>query len=240
MRFRAALTSDAPAVAALHADSWRRYYRGAYADAYLDGDIDADRLAIWSARLTAADSRRVTIVAETDALVPPRPRSAPVTSTAGIDGMTRAGEDAPGEPATPDDAAWRTGAATQSDTRQLATAASTLVGFVHLVVDDDPRWGSLIDNLHVLTGRQRGGVGSALIRRAAEAAAERGALPGLYLWVQEQNTAAQAFYAAHGGQVVETAQIEPPGGVPGRLHGRPRKLRVAWPDARTVARPPRP
>ncbi|GIF48581.1 hypothetical protein Afe04nite_31200 [Asanoa ferruginea] len=45
------------------------------------------------------------------------------------------------------DTAWRTGAAGESDTRHMAAAASTLVGFVHLVVDDDPRWGSLIDNL---------------------------------------------------------------------------------------------
>jgi hypothetical protein len=27
----------------LHADSWRRHYRGAYADAFLDGDVLADR-----------------------------------------------------------------------------------------------------------------------------------------------------------------------------------------------------
>ena len=199
MRFRPALTSDAPAVAALHADSWRRYYRGAYADAYLDGDIDADRVAVWSARLAVADLHRVTLVAE------PEP-------------------------------AEQAGAADESDTRHMAVAASALVGFVHLVVDDDPRWGSLIDNLHVATGRHRGGVGSGLIMRAAEVAAERGATPALYLWVQEQNAAAQAFYAAHGGQVVEHASIAAPGGVPGRLNGNPRKLRIAWPDARAVVR----
>ena len=33
IQYRLARGSDAPAVAALHADSWRRHYRGAYSDA---------------------------------------------------------------------------------------------------------------------------------------------------------------------------------------------------------------
>jgi GNAT superfamily N-acetyltransferase len=36
LRFRAAGPGDAQAVAGLHADSWRRHYRGAYADSFLD------------------------------------------------------------------------------------------------------------------------------------------------------------------------------------------------------------
>jgi ribosomal protein S18 acetylase RimI-like enzyme len=62
--FRAATPADAEAIAALHADSWRRHYRGAYSDAFLDGDVLADRLAVWSQRLGEPDPRRVTIVAE--------------------------------------------------------------------------------------------------------------------------------------------------------------------------------
>lgn len=65
VRFRSATPDDAPAVAALHADSWRRHYRGAYADEYLDGPIDAERLEVWSGRLEdAADT--ATILAEDD------------------------------------------------------------------------------------------------------------------------------------------------------------------------------
>lgn len=61
---RLAGPADAAAIAALHADSWRRHYRGAYADAFLDGDIDEDRLAVWTERLGAAAGETCTIVAE--------------------------------------------------------------------------------------------------------------------------------------------------------------------------------
>ena len=50
-RFRLAASDDAQAVADLHARSWRRHYRGAYSDAFLDGDVIADRLAVWADRL---------------------------------------------------------------------------------------------------------------------------------------------------------------------------------------------
>ena len=36
---RACDKRDIEAIAALHTDSWRRHYRGAYSDAFLDGDI---------------------------------------------------------------------------------------------------------------------------------------------------------------------------------------------------------
>jgi len=66
---RAAQAGDAPAVAALHADSWRRHYRGAYADAFLDGDVLADRLAVWGERLREPDAGAATILAEDGGLV---------------------------------------------------------------------------------------------------------------------------------------------------------------------------
>jgi GNAT superfamily N-acetyltransferase len=53
----------------LHADSWRRHYRGAYSDEFLDGDVLADRLAVWSERLRERDPRRRTILAEDGRLV---------------------------------------------------------------------------------------------------------------------------------------------------------------------------
>ncbi len=68
-QFRLAGTADAEAVASLHADSWRRYYRGAYSDTFLDGDVVADRLAVWSERLREPDPRRFTLLAEDGGLV---------------------------------------------------------------------------------------------------------------------------------------------------------------------------
>jgi len=65
-RYRVASASDADAIAALHADSWRRHYRGAYLDSYLDGDVGADRLRTWRDRLAHRRPDHVTIVAEID------------------------------------------------------------------------------------------------------------------------------------------------------------------------------
>src|SRR5216110_3394032 len=129
MRLREAGPDDADAVALLHADSWRRHYRGAYADAFLDGDMVADRRTGWSAWL-AAPVGTATVVAEDGAV---------------------------------------------------------MLGFVHVVFDEDDRWGSLVDNLHVTRERQRGGIGTALLRRGAESVAERATSRAMYLWVLEQN-----------------------------------------------------
>jgi GNAT superfamily N-acetyltransferase len=170
MRLREAGPDDADAIALLHADSWRRHYRGAYADAFLDGDVVADRRSVWSARL-AAPAGSATVLAEDD---------------------------------------------------------GHLLGFVHVVFNKDERWGSLVDNLHVTYARQRTGVGTVLIRRAAEAVTEGATGPAMYLWVLEQNRAAQAFYSALGGTPVEKAAVPPPGGVPARLNGSPGCLRFYW------------
>ena len=175
---RLAGPSDASAIAALHADSWRRHYRGAYSDAFLDGDVTADRLAVWTERLGRRDPGCCTILAE--------------------------------------------------DERGL-------IGFAHVVFDEDPTWGALLDNMHVAHSHKRQGVGSGLLVQAAEALAGRARLSGLYLWVLEQNVDAQAFYEARGARRVERAPVAPPGGVPGRLSGSPYKLRYAWDDPSAMA-----
>jgi GNAT superfamily N-acetyltransferase len=69
MKYRSAGARDVDAVAGLHAESWRRNYRGAYSDAFLDGDVLADRLAVWTDRLTRQREERRTIVAEQDGVV---------------------------------------------------------------------------------------------------------------------------------------------------------------------------
>jgi hypothetical protein len=66
LTFRAAVTDDAQAVAELHADSWRRHYRGAYADAFLDGDVARYLRPLWADRLAAPMPRARTILAECD------------------------------------------------------------------------------------------------------------------------------------------------------------------------------
>ncbi len=163
--------TDAEAIAGLHAESWRRHYRGAYADEYLDGDIGAERLEVWSQRLSVQDESTRTMLAEED---------------------------------------------------------GAFVGFVHVVFDEDPRWGSLVDNLHVVWARKRGGIGSQLMSSAGAAVLAHGG--GLYLCVLEQNTAAQAFYGARGGRCVESRLVPAPGGREERLNGSPVGYRFAWTD----------
>ncbi len=207
LRLRAAGPRDAEDVARLHADSWRRHYRGAYADEFLDGDLVANRLAVWSARL-----------------------------------VTRAGADRSGS-ALPDSAEPSGAAVPAGAGRPRPTGAATivaedgsgLVGFVHVVFDVEERWGSLVDNLHVANGRRHGGIGTALLARAAAATTARAASTRLYLWVLAQNLAAQRFYRSRGGECVERVPVEPPGGVPAWLNGSPDKLRFAWPDAALLA-----
>jgi ribosomal protein S18 acetylase RimI-like enzyme len=64
VQFRPARPDDAEAIASLHTESWRRHYRGAYSDSFLDGDVIEDRLAVWTERLQAADLTTCTILAE--------------------------------------------------------------------------------------------------------------------------------------------------------------------------------
>ena len=184
-RFRTAAPDDAPAIAALHADSWRRHYRGMFSDAFLDGEVDAYLLRRWTARMAAPDPLARTVLAELRASASASPGAA-------------------GD--------W------------------TLVGMAHTVLDDDPDWGALLDNLHVAHGLKRQGVGTRLMELAARTVLAARPGSGLYLWVFEQNAGARAFYDARGGTCVESVDVQPPGDDPGRLSGRPKGLRYAWPD----------
>jgi GNAT superfamily N-acetyltransferase len=174
VRYRPATAGDAEAIATLHADSWRLNYRGAFSDAFLDGEVFNDRRAVWQQRLARDRTPCRTIVAEDDAVV---------------------------------------------------------VGFAHTVFDDHPIWGALLDNLHVVHGLQRHGVGKNLMSHTAQAVLAHTPSAGLYLWVLEQNTTAQAFYEALHGVRVERGIGEPPGG------GTTGRFRYAWSDPSVLVVP---
>jgi GNAT superfamily N-acetyltransferase len=165
---RPAEVRDVEAIAALHADSWRRNYRGAYLDSYLDGDVVTDRLVVWRERITRPEATFRTIVAEHD---------------------------------------------------------GAFAGFVHTKLDDDPTWGALIDNLHVVHELKGQGIGTRLMEASARTVLDSTPGAGLYLWVLEVNVAAQAFYAARGG--VEAGR-EMRGPFPGG--GTALARRIVWPD----------
>jgi ribosomal protein S18 acetylase RimI-like enzyme len=51
IEYRQARRSDADTVALLHTRSWRENYRGAFLDAFLDGELPEERLRVWRSRL---------------------------------------------------------------------------------------------------------------------------------------------------------------------------------------------
>jgi GNAT superfamily N-acetyltransferase len=69
LRFRAACPGDAQAIAALHAGSWQRHYRGAFSDAFLDRDAAGYLLPLWTERLATPDPQARTVLAERDGTV---------------------------------------------------------------------------------------------------------------------------------------------------------------------------
>jgi len=59
---REATAADAPAIAYLHAESWRSAYRGILTDYYLDNRAHEERLAVWQERFAAADAKQLMYV----------------------------------------------------------------------------------------------------------------------------------------------------------------------------------
>jgi predicted N-acetyltransferase YhbS len=104
---RLATEADAGRIAELHAESWRRTYRGMLRDDFLDGKVVENRLSVWRDRLGSPRPNQHVAVAESD-----------------------------GE----------------------------LDGFICAFGDEDPRWGTLIDNLHVRHRLHKSGIGRSLMR----------------------------------------------------------------------------
>lgn len=104
----------------------------------------------------------------------------------------------------------------------LATIAGRPVGFIYARGDDDPAWGTLLDNIHVLPEVKRQGLGRRLIAAMCREAQIRHLDAGVFLWVFEQNDQARRFYARLGGESVERVVTEAPGG------GEIAEWRVAW------------
>jgi GNAT superfamily N-acetyltransferase len=152
---RLATRDDAPAIAALHAESWRFAYRGAYSDEYLDGPVFEERSRVWSKRLASASANQYVVLAEDH---------------------------------------------------------GALIGFACAYGDDDARWGTLLDNLHVRPDPHGQGIGRRLLAAVADWCCTEHAGSGLYLWVLEQNARARRFYESLGAKDVERKSSVPPGG----------------------------
>ena len=97
-----------------------------------------------------------------------------------------------------------------------------ILGFACAYVNEDPQWGTLLDNIHVSQLVQRKRVGSKLLKAVAHHCTISFGNAGLYLWVLQSNMAAQKFYCSHGAENVGTDIWNAPGGtqVP--------RFRFAW------------
>lgn len=70
MAIRHATAADAGSIAALHAESWRRTYRGNFRDEFLDADVVPEREATWRERLgQPVDGQCVLVAIHDGALV---------------------------------------------------------------------------------------------------------------------------------------------------------------------------
>jgi GNAT superfamily N-acetyltransferase len=85
----------------------------------------------------------------------------------------------------------------------LAEEQGELLGFACVFLDADPRWGALLDNLHVRPGDQGRGLGQRLMGEEVSWILDRRPESGLYLWLYEGNHQAARFYERLGGHAVE-------------------------------------
>ena len=164
---RSGVAADAAEIAAIHTASWRDAYAGILAADFLSGDIEGNRLALWSRRLGERPPSQLVDVAR--------------------------------EP------------------------CGAMVGFACSFSDADARWGSLVDNLHVLPRCRGQGVGEKLLQGMVAQLAARDLGAGLHLWVFEANVAGLRFYHRLGGRIVESKASEIPAA------GGKAVLRVHWP-----------
>jgi ribosomal protein S18 acetylase RimI-like enzyme len=166
MIYRAAQAADREQIARLHADSWRRTYRGLFSDHFLDYEADADRLQLWEQRLHSPRTDQCVFVAD---------------------------------------------------------ERGSVNGFICVYGDDDPQWGSLIDNLHVAHATKRRGIGSHLMTHAFGWLAQHYANSGVYLWVMQSNQSARRFYEKLGAS--NAGVIDKPNPTGG---GSARNCRYVW------------
>lgn len=104
----------------------------------------------------------------------------------------------------------------------VAEEDGEIVGFACAFGADDERWGTLLDNIHVRRDIYRTGVGAHLLTDVARWSLANYPESGMYLWVLEQNTRAQAFYKRLGATDAEGATWDAPDG--GKVSSR----RYAW------------
>jgi GNAT superfamily N-acetyltransferase len=83
-----------------------------------------------------------------------------------------------------------------------------LLGFACVLLDAEPEWGALLDNLHVRPDLKATGIGYALFTAARDWV--RRVAPGanMHLTVLEGNERARRFYERQGGTIIAKQQVQ--------------------------------
>lgn len=110
----------------------------------------------------------------------------------------------------------------------VAETKGSICGFACAYANEDPVWGTLLDNLHVHIDQKGQGVGTVLIKSAARWSYQTNSNSGFYLWVLAQNTNARTFYENLGATNQELVTDENPGG------GFSDAYRYVWPDVKKL------
>lgn len=106
----------------------------------------------------------------------------------------------------------------------LAEIKKELVGFVCVLLDEEPEWGACLDNLHVCPELKGQGLGRQLFAKATRWVMAKELGWPIHLWVFEANHPARRFYEAFRGEVVEREIKEMPKGA------KVPSLRYVWRD----------
>ncbi len=109
-------------------------------------------------------------------------------------------------------------------------AGAAITGFVCVLLDEEPEYGALLDNLHVSPDRHREGIGRHLMANAAHWVAKMQPEASMHLWVYEANAKTVIFYRSAGGSEVDHRMIVTPAG------NRATVLRFEWNDPAALAR----
>ena len=116
--------------------------------------------------------------------------------------------------------------AAQPDRRFVCKAvddSGTIVGFACVLLDEEPEWGALLDNLHVRADAKGSGVGYALFQACLDWVRRTAPGTNMHLTVLEGNERARRFYERQRGTLIARQEIEVLPGV-----YRP-VLRYSWP-----------
>lgn len=103
---------------------------------------------------------------------------------------------------------WTTRLASFAPDRTLvlkAVSDGSMLGYVCVLLDEEPKWGARLDNLHVTPESKGTGIGYALFQAAREWIARVSPGTPMHLWCVEANRVARRFYDRQGGTIVESA-----------------------------------